>query len=239
LERLLSEIRATRTASNQSIGVKLVADLVRRMMKGCGRSLVHRLTILSLIATLVVIVLWAHSMSILDRIEWRNSSDFIERINAVESVGGRIVLSHITIRHLNEISAPIGSAIIHQTRKLGAAETAFKTASDDRILASQGWSRWGFGAAKMSFQQSSAATWQHLPSNDILETRYVEFQTPYWFILLLMLILPAMWIGNSLGARRSPFQSGHCQACGYDLRATPDCCPECGTIPPKKEMIST
>ena len=90
----------------------------------------------------------AHSMSILDRIEWRNSSDFIERINAVESVGGRIVLSHITIRHLNEISAPIGSAIIHQTRKLSAAETAFKTASDDRILASQGWSRWGFVRGK-------------------------------------------------------------------------------------------
>ena len=62
------------------------------------------------------------------------------------------------------------------------------------------------------------------------------FSAPCWFYLLLFTVLPAARLFyHRKTARR--FRRGRCRACGYDLRATPDRCPECGTVP-KKILIS-
>jgi hypothetical protein len=45
--------------------------------------------------------------------------------------------------------------------------------------------------------------------------------------------LPGLWLVVALVPRRKVMR-GHCAACSYDLRATPDRCPECGAVPPKK-----
>jgi len=56
---------------------------------------------------------------------------------------------------------------------------------------------------------------------------------PGWFILLTSAILPILCVICRL-RRRLRLRAGLCPRCGYDLRATPDRCPECGAIPEKR-----
>jgi hypothetical protein len=54
---------------------------------------------------------------------------------------------------------------------------------------------------------------------------------PYWSIVGLFLIAPVARIAQMV-RRRGRKGQGFCPTCGYDLRATPDRCPECGSKPP-------
>ena len=51
---------------------------------------------------------------------------------------------------------------------------------------------------------------------------------PCWLVTLLAATLPALWLRQPQ-RRRFREQHGLCLTCGYDLRASPDRCPECGT----------
>src|SRR4051794_39652047 len=50
---------------------------------------------------------------------------------------------------------------------------------------------------------------------------------PHWFLALVLGALPAAWATGAVRRRRA--RPGLCRSCGYDLRASPDRCPECGT----------
>ncbi|MDB5304169.1 MAG: hypothetical protein JWM97_1718 [Phycisphaerales bacterium] len=53
---------------------------------------------------------------------------------------------------------------------------------------------------------------------------------PYWLLSLLCAAFPTWWsIARIRRARQ--IREGCCTTCGYDLRATPGRCPECGAIP--------
>ena len=51
---------------------------------------------------------------------------------------------------------------------------------------------------------------------------------PTWFVAAATLVLPGAEVARRVRKRRRA-AGGTCAACGYDLRATPDRCPECGT----------
>jgi hypothetical protein len=59
------------------------------------------------------------------------------------------------------------------------------------------------------------------------------FAVPYWFWVAAGAVLPSVWVIRRRRARGRR-AAGCCPACGYDLRATPDRCPECGSVPAAK-----
>lgn len=54
-----------------------------------------------------------------------------------------------------------------------------------------------------------------------------DVRIPYWFLAMLACVLPAWWWRRRLQEERIRLR-GCCPVCGYDLRASPERCPECG-----------
>ena len=72
----------------------------------------------------------------------------------------------------------------------------------------------------------SLALWRRFEF--LRETRGVSvvgIEFPSWLLVLVFAATPAARVYRAIRRKRSP---GHCRHCGYDLRATPDRCPECG-----------
>jgi len=84
------------------------------------------------------------------------------------------------------------------------------------------WQRWGVILLREK-TASLAAGWQG--------DRFA-IGVPHLLVVILLALLPILRVRAFVLGRRCN-ALGLCPVCNYDLRATPDRCPECGTIPPK------
>jgi hypothetical protein len=71
-------------------------------------------------------------------------------------------------------------------------------------------------------------SWLILSGNFNPPRHFLSVLFPLWISVILMAISPAVWIWRR---SRQIANDNLCTHCGYDLRATPGRCPECGMVP--------
>lgn len=68
-----------------------------------------------------------------------------------------------------------------------------------------------------------------VPTSDSNPVGHLVIYTHAIYPLAIFLLLPMAWLVHKRYTRRR-LEARQCLACGYDLRATPDRCPECGAL---------
>jgi hypothetical protein len=92
-----------------------------------------------------------------------------------------------------------------------------------------GWSAFGFSLScfKLYMPQAKPQPSWERPAVVTPPPKEYALLAPHWFFVLISAILPAVYLRSCFRKRGAP---GGCRTCGYDLRATPNRCPECGTV---------
>jgi hypothetical protein len=103
-----------------------------------------------------------------------------------------------------------------------------------------------FDGGAVSFEKLEFAGFRHFSYPAGTGTVIDMTNVPYWFAGIPTAAPPLLWLRAWFKRRRlGRARSGLCAACGYDLRATPDRCPECGTAvvsqvgPPSEGLSET
>jgi hypothetical protein len=80
------------------------------------------------------------------------------------------------------------------------------------------------GAPRLGLEWETFAAW-YGPGTSAHSARF-----SYFLVLLPAAVLPTAWLARAAVRRwrRGRYAPGLCRRCGYDLRATPERCPECG-----------
>jgi hypothetical protein len=100
------------------------------------------------------------------------------------------------------------------------------------------WEKMGFNGyltTERQMREEMAKPSQGLFSR--LDAGWMRFEAPHWFLVALFAILPTRRLVSIYRKRNR--QGNLCLKCGYDLRATPHRCPECGNAPPPRRRLKS
>jgi hypothetical protein len=162
------------------------------------RRLLNLMTLLSLLLCVAVTALWVRSYAVSDEVMW---------LRPHENLIGRASRGQVWLFRFTSETPALNQGAATMTR--GPAE-AFDVPDAPR------------GPQDLHIHTPAFTVGSGRRSSG---TAYQELFAPCWLLAVLAAALPACRLAR---ARIRPRRVGFCARCGYDLRATPDRCPECG-----------
>ena len=167
------------------------------------------LAVMSLVLCAAMVALWVRSY-------W--TRDYVEHISPSTSVTVKLREGSVVWLKI-EMSSPPPYGWEIGSRPISAGESSRDVINTPRLL------EWEFMGVRYAHVR---------PTNGqfTLSTAAV----PFWMLLCPTIAIPLLQVmrwavrQERRAARRAV---GQCAECGYDLRATPERCPECGTMPQK------
>jgi hypothetical protein len=215
-----------------------------RRTRRLARILLNAMTAMSLVLCAATAAMWIRAQWANDRLvyTWIGSDGGVPAVRGVWSATWR---GSVTF---GAASNPIRSDDLANARALAAdpasdfgIEAASRQALSYTIWVRtdandvQAWTHWGFGWERWSYTVkprvlSGLTMGDEGRSVGVTGGRKTEFALPWWALAIAFAVLPALAVRRYVHKRRR--QPGTCPGCGYDLRATPDRCPECGAVAP-------
>jgi hypothetical protein len=188
------------------------------------RRLLNLLTALSLLLCVTTCVLWVRSYFVFDALggcvgETPTSATCVQAL----SNRGAISLRRFDLT-LTGAAAPPPGYRLRDGLQFDVGQKQRWTRGDPF--------RWGQDRFRylLGFGRHDGTYFRRPLQNVTMVERDRGITLPHWLPMLIAAGAPALWCGRSR-RRRARRRAGLCKACGYDLRATPGRCPECGAAP--------
>jgi hypothetical protein len=178
------------------------------------------LSALSLLLCVAVGVMWVRGQRSADWFHWTQTSEHEWRRETLVAAGDGFYVSHQWFffdapGHARKYAADLGATSGFSHKASQPQENPYTGSF---------WNRLGFGMRPGTLRTGTASDGPY---------RYVfsHAHVPYWFVLVVLSAPFWLWLARARIRRRRARQArlGQCLQCGYDLRATPGRCPECGT----------
>jgi hypothetical protein len=201
-------------------------------MIGLRRWILHVCVVISLLLCVTSIVLWVRGHRVFERFQFSGTARGGKwRCYSIDSVLGEIYLHVQHWQFQDDASAawyakryPTPQGFYRGKRDLATIDTIWR-------FHDTWWNRRRF------VFYSSPMSRQHPGLGQSFTASPYSFGIPCWFAMTTTAIAPSAAIFRAL-RRKKKIREGQCPVCGYDLRATPDRCPECGTVPTKTAVPS-